>query len=76
MVASTSGSLSTGTTGTLLLPLKREDTLSMAELSWLIFAFKVCRVLCSQGKETKIVYLKKKKKKKGIKLAGSIANSH
>jgi hypothetical protein len=50
MVASTSGSLSTGTTGTLLLPLKREDTLSMAELSWLIFAFKVCRVLCSQKK--------------------------
>ncbi len=53
MVASTSGSVSTGTVGTLLLPLKREDTLSMAELSWLIFAFKVCRVLCFQGKEMK-----------------------
>jgi hypothetical protein len=76
MVASTSGSLSTGTTGTLLLPLKREDTLSMAELSWLIFAFKVCLVLFYKLKQKKIFYLKKKKKKKGIQLAGSIANSH
>lgn len=46
-VASTSGSFFTGGAGTLLLPpLKREDTLSMAELSWPIFSFKVCLVLC------------------------------
>lgn len=68
IVASTSGSFSTGTLGILLLPLKREDTLSMAELSWLIFSFKVWRVLCFQGKEMdwniKIKYLH-------IKLAGS-----
>lgn len=50
MVASTSGSISTGTLGALLPPLKREDTLSIALLSWLIFAFKVCLVLCFRGK--------------------------
>ena len=46
MVASTSGSVSTATVGELFPPLRREDTLSIAEFSWLIFSFKVCLVLC------------------------------
>lgn len=50
MVASTSESVSTGTAGELLPPLKREDTLSIAEFSWLIFAFKVSLVFCFWGK--------------------------
>lgn len=54
-VASTSGSLSIGTAGTLLLPLKREDILSMAEFSWLIFSFKVCLVLCFQEQQNIII---------------------
>lgn len=48
MVAS-SGSVSTGTGGMLLPPLSREDTLSIAEFSWLIFSFKVCLVFCISG---------------------------
>lgn len=53
MLASTSGSLSIGAAGTLLLPLKREDILSMAEFSWPIFSFKVCLVLCFQEQHHK-----------------------
>lgn len=44
MVAS-SGSVS-GIGGIFLPPLKRDDTLSMALLSWFILAFRVCLVLC------------------------------
>lgn len=54
MAASTSGSVSTGTAGELLPPrLRREDTLSMAEFSWLIFAFNVCLVFCFPKEEEK-----------------------
>lgn len=55
MVASTSGSFSICAAGALLLPLKREDTLSMAEFSWLIFSFKVSLVLCFWEQRNKII---------------------
>lgn len=45
-IVASSGSVSIGTLGTLFPPRNREDTLSIAELSWLILAFKVCLVFC------------------------------
>lgn len=54
MVASTSGSLPIFA-GTLLPPLTREETSSMAELSWLIFLFNVCLVLCFQEQHKSII---------------------
>lgn len=44
MVASSTSESDSIATGDDFLPLKREETLSMAELSWLSFAFKVCLV--------------------------------
>lgn len=52
MVASFSGSASTGTAGVLFPPLRREDTLSMAEFNWPIFAFNVCLVFCFSQKSS------------------------
>ncbi|RWW01696.1 hypothetical protein GW17_00035248 [Ensete ventricosum] len=43
MAASTSESASTGSVTSMFRPLKREETLSIALFSWLIFAFSVCR---------------------------------
>lgn len=51
IVASTSESISMGSLAALFPPRNRDETLSIAEFSWLIFAFNVCRVFCFQPKK-------------------------
>lgn len=74
MVASISGSASTGVAGVLLPPLRREDTLSMAEFNWPILAFNVCLVFCVSQNEALLRYFFSMMKLKLKMLRGELSS--